>query len=149
MSKRSATVVGENRRAKRHMAESIFQKQWRECLREHYRDVVRRNDKVTLGTLQGVMAEVGFGEDELRELYVRASLRVEDMPDGFVPDPNLLATAKQGVATFTPHPAECRCPACMDKVDTARHDNDGQPLDADGIAEKAARQKHKKARSGS
>lgn len=128
------------------MAESIFQTQWRECLREHYKDVVRRNDTLTLATLQGVMETVGFGTDELRELYLRASLRTEEMPDGFVPDLNLLATPKQDAPTFTPHPAECRCAACMDKVDTARHDDDGQPLNADGIAEKQARQKRKKSK---
>ncbi len=66
--------------------ESIFKDEWRECLRAHYMDVVRRDDQITLKSLLRVMRDTGFGDDELAELRVRATLRIEDVPEDFVPD---------------------------------------------------------------
>jgi hypothetical protein len=65
--------------------ESIFKDEWRECLRAHYMDVVRRDDQRTLKSLVRVMHDTGFSDDELAELRVRATMRVEDMPEDFVP----------------------------------------------------------------
>lgn len=74
------------------MAErSIFADEWRDCLRAQYRSVVRNDDQVTLKTLVGVMYEVGFSEAELRELYLQATMRADDVPDDFVPDMDILA----------------------------------------------------------
>ncbi|MFO7321624.1 MAG: hypothetical protein DIU68_007830 [Chloroflexota bacterium] len=73
---------------------SIFADEWRDCLRAQYMSVVRNNDQVTLKTLVGVMYEVGFGEEELRELYVRATMRAEHVADDFVPDMNVLERPK-------------------------------------------------------
>lgn len=72
------------------MNQSPFADDWRASLREHYMDVVRRNDLVTLRTLVGVMFETGFTEAELTELRVRATLRADEMPDDFVPDMKVL-----------------------------------------------------------
>lgn len=69
---------------------SVFADEWRACLREHYMHVVREGDQKTLASLTLVMYEVGFSDDELRELQVRATMRAEDMPDDFVPDMHLL-----------------------------------------------------------
>jgi hypothetical protein len=66
--------------------ESIFKDEWRECLRAHYMDVIRRDDQRTLKSLVRVMHDTGFGDDELAELRVRATMRMEDVPDDFVPD---------------------------------------------------------------
>jgi hypothetical protein len=66
--------------------ESIFRDEWRECLRAHYMDVVRRDDQRTLKSLVRVMHDTGFTDDELAELRVRVTLRVEDVPEDFVPD---------------------------------------------------------------
>jgi hypothetical protein len=68
----------------------IFGDEWRECLRAQYMYVVRNDDQRTLKTLKGVMHEVGFSDDELRDLYVRATMRAEDMPDDFLPATELL-----------------------------------------------------------
>jgi len=69
---------------------SIFSDEWRECLRAHYTTVVRNQDKVTEKTLRGVMHEAGFSDAELRELTVRATMRVEDVDADFVPDLQVL-----------------------------------------------------------
>jgi hypothetical protein len=72
------------------MPASIFAEEWRECLRAHYSYVIRSDDRLTERTLRGVMIhEAGFTEDELKELQVRATMRVEDAPD-FVPDLEIL-----------------------------------------------------------
>lgn len=65
--------------------DSIFSDDWRESLRAHYRDVVRRDDKTTEKTLEGVLHDVGFRDEELRQLKLEATMRTEDLHDDFVP----------------------------------------------------------------
>jgi hypothetical protein len=73
------------------MPESIFADEWRDCLRAHYTHVIRAEDKLTERTLRGVMIhEAGFTEAELKELQVRATAHVDDAPDDFVPDLEIL-----------------------------------------------------------
>jgi hypothetical protein len=66
--------------------ESIFTDDWRESLQAHYRDVVRRDDSVTEQTLTLLLVELGFREDELRQLKLAATIRAEDMANDFVPN---------------------------------------------------------------
>ena len=73
------------------MPQDIFTEEWRDCLVAHYTYVVRMGDQVTERTLRGVMIEAGFGEDELRQLYLLASAHVDDVGADFVPDAELLA----------------------------------------------------------
>lgn len=77
---------------------SIFADEWRECLQEQYKSVVRNNDQVTLKTLVGVMHDVGFSEGDLRDMAFQATLRAEDVADDFVPDMEIMSGAVQGVA---------------------------------------------------
>ena len=74
--------------------ESIFADDWRECLQAQYQHVVRNNDQITLRTLVPVMHDVGFSEDELRELAFQATLRAEDVADDFVPDMEIMSGAQ-------------------------------------------------------
>lgn len=104
--------------------DNIFFDDWMDCLREHYKDVLRRNDKVARPTLENVLLEIGFSEDELRALYIDATIRTEDMADNFVPDFGALKPLHD---TSRPHPAECACPACA-PLDESGHDAEGQPL---------------------
>ena len=110
--------------------ESIFGDEWRRCLKEHYKYVVRQQDKATEATLTPILQRFGFRDDDLRELYVEATMR--DMPDDFVPDmERVVAQAEENPATettFKTHPAECTCPACIDLVIEEGHDEEGQPL---------------------
>lgn len=102
--------------------QSVFAEEWRRCLREQYMYVIRSKDMLTAQSLTDVMHRVGFTDDDLRELRIRATMRADDMPDDFVP-----AEVSAAAETFRPHPAECTCPDCM-TVDESRHDADGQPL---------------------
>lgn len=65
---------------------SPFSADWHDCLRAHFAYTVRMQDVRTEHTLSAVMQEIGFSEAELRELRVRATLRMEDVPPDFVPD---------------------------------------------------------------
>jgi hypothetical protein len=121
------------------MHQSVFAAEWRRCLEAQYIDVIRRGDKNNQRSLQQVMLRVGFREDDLRALYVRATMRAEDLPSDFLPDAAQLPAAAPEPATFTPHPAECTCPACLEQVDLLRHDDEGQPLSRDEQLEKRAR----------
>lgn len=110
---------------------SVFGDEWRRCLREHYKYVVGKQDKATEETLLPILHRFGFREDELRELYVEATMR--DMPDDFVPDMERVAQEAASTpvpeATFQVHPAECSCPSCMDVVLEEGHDDEGQPIE--------------------
>lgn len=101
---------------------SVFFDEWLRSLREQYKHVVRNNDAVTLPTLTAVMQNVGFGEDELAQLRIEATMHVDDIPQDFRPDLQILDQAQAP----QPHPAECMCPQCM-PIDEAAHDADGQP----------------------
>ncbi len=127
------------------MSRSIFHDEWRRCLQAHYTDVVRRQDHITERTLRPLLLRAGFREDELRTLYITATMHVDAVADDFVPDFSQIAqptapnTPAQDERTFSAHPAECTCPACMDIVDETRHDSEGQPLSPEEAAENAAR----------
>jgi hypothetical protein len=69
---------------------AVFAEEWRACLREQYKYVVRSNDARTLETLTGVMHEVGFMDDELQELQVQATMRADEMPEDYQPDLDIL-----------------------------------------------------------
>ena len=103
---------------------SVFFDEWLRSLREQYKHVVRNNDQVTLPTLTAVMQNVGFGEEELAQLRVEATMHVDDVPSDFRPDMNILD------ASLGPHPAECQCPDCI-PIDESAHDADGQPKAVD------------------
>lgn len=102
---------------------SVFFDEWLSSLREQYKHVVRSNDRVTLPTLTAVMQNVGFGEKELAQLRIEATMHVDDIPQDFTPDMSILDPARAS----QPHPAECLCPQCM-TIDEAAHDADGQPI---------------------
>lgn len=63
-----------------------FADEWRECLREHYKYIIREQDRVTERSLLTVMHEVGFDDAELAELRVLATMRAEDMPEDYIPE---------------------------------------------------------------
>lgn len=65
---------------------SVFSDEWRTCLREHFMYVIRNQDARTERSLITVMHETGFSDDELRELRIQATMHVDDMPEGYVPD---------------------------------------------------------------
>jgi hypothetical protein len=77
---------------------NIFADDWRDCLRAHYSHVVRTEDHVTEPSLHKVMNAAGFSESELAEMRVRATMRADEMPDGFEPDLDILAEAPPEVA---------------------------------------------------
>jgi hypothetical protein len=68
---------------------SIFSEDWRECLEEHYKDVVRRDDQLTERTLVGVLHDVGFRDADLQRLKLEATMRAEDMQADVVPELDL------------------------------------------------------------
>lgn len=72
------------------MSENIFADDWVECLEAHYMHVIRTNDKVTEPSLSIVMHSAGFSDEQLAELRVRATMHVDDVGKGFVPDLEVL-----------------------------------------------------------
>ena len=126
---------------------SVFDDEWRDCLREQYKHTIRENHKKNIDSLRVVMNQVGFREDELRELEMRATMHIDDVPADFIPNLDILdapaPTPVDAVAgteiPFVPHPLECQCPACINIVLTP-HDDEGQPItDPEAIAEDLAR----------
>ncbi len=81
---------------------SFFSQEWRDCLRAHYTYVVRQGDQGTEKTLHTVMVEAGFGEDEVRQLYVMATAHVDDVGTDFVPDLEIFEEETTPVAVAVP-----------------------------------------------
>lgn len=74
------------------MVENIFADEWRECLRAHYKHVIRNNDHVTEPSLRVVMHQAGFDESELAELRILATMHIDDSGADFVPELDVLET---------------------------------------------------------
>ncbi|GAB4568864.1 MAG: hypothetical protein Kow0077_00420 [Anaerolineae bacterium] len=58
--------------------QSIFHEDWRDCLKAHYMYVVQHDDRVTEPSLHEILLRVGFSEDEIREMAIRAKMRDTD-----------------------------------------------------------------------
>ena len=112
--------------------QSVFFGEWIRSLREQYKYVVRSRDRVTLPSLTAVLHQVGFTDDELAQLRIEATMRLDDVGEDYVADMTVLDKVKAGQA----HPAECSCPQCI-PVDDSQFDRDGQPL-VDDDPEQAA-----------
>ena len=102
--------------------QSVFFEEWMRSLREQYKYVVRSRDRVTLPSLTAVLHRVGFTDDELAQLRIEATMRLDDVGADYVADMTVLDKVKAGQA----HPAECSCPQCI-PVDDSQFDRDGQP----------------------
>ena len=57
---------------------SIFAEEWRACLIAHYKQVVDAGDKVTEKSLHGILLEANFSEDQIKQMYVEATMHVTD-----------------------------------------------------------------------
>ncbi len=101
---------------------SVFYQEWLQSLREQYKHIVRSQDQVTLPTLTAVMQNIGFGEDELAQLKLEATMHVDDAGANYRADLDIL----KGL----PHPAECLCPQCQ-TIDESQFDLEGQPIEID------------------
>lgn len=127
---------------------NVFGNEWRDCLREHYKHVVQNdpNPRNLESVRKAFLRPNGerppiFGEDELQHLYIEATMRADEMPDDFVPlllldeiDLQPVEADALEMPDFQPHPLECQCPACIE-IDLKPHDEEGQPLSADALAE--------------
>ncbi len=65
--------------------QNIFSQDWRDCLRAHYMHVIRTNDSVTEPTLHQILLNVGFSEDEIKEMAIVARMRDTDATPGELP----------------------------------------------------------------
>lgn len=48
-----------------------FYDEWRDCLRQHYRHVIRTHDDITEPTLRGVLHSTGFSDEDIDDLLKR------------------------------------------------------------------------------
>jgi hypothetical protein len=68
-----------------------FEDDWRECLGVHYMHVVREvangiSPQHNADTLRGVLIKAGFSESALDELFIRATMRADDLPPDYLPE---------------------------------------------------------------
>jgi hypothetical protein len=111
---------------------SPFSDDWRDCLSAHFTHVIRTNDVRTEPTLTGVLLAAGFTEAELRELKLRATMHVDDVPADFVPDLEILQTASAPpvfAAVEVPPPA---AELVAEEVEEDAEDEPPAPHDEDG-----------------
>lgn len=85
---------------------SPFREDWLACMRAHYTHVIRTSDTVTEKTLRGVLQTLGFSETELTQMYVEASMHVDQVGADFVPDPEMIDSLVQQAAEMIVSPPE-------------------------------------------
>ncbi len=91
---------------------SIFSDEWRAQQEAHYQYVIRTGNAKRRNDIKQVMRDLGYDEQEIAQLYMQATMHVDDMPDDFVPDLETLEALRD-----EPHSNECRCPSCSDPGD--------------------------------
>jgi 16S rRNA C967 or C1407 C5-methylase (RsmB/RsmF family) len=79
-----------------------FESDWRECLGVHYMHVVREvasgaAPQHNADTLRSVLLRAGFSDSELDDLYIRATMRADDLPPDYLPEPPSAASVHAGV----------------------------------------------------
>lgn len=114
---------------------SIFAEEWRECLRAQFIHVVRENDQKTLETLKGVMYDVGFREDDLKAMYIEATMRADDMPEDFVPDMDVLKQPEVVEEAAPPAPEPEAPPEPESDADDAPDDDEPPAVDSSGAVQ--------------
>jgi hypothetical protein len=94
--------------------ESPFADAWRDCLREHYKQVVRDSNTQRHDEMTQIMHQAGFTEDELITLYIQATMLGEGLMDDFyVSDLAALETYRQRRIVQQKHDNRCTCRACQ------------------------------------
>lgn len=83
---------------------SPFADDWRDCLRAHYTYVVRAQDSNTIDSLTTVLHQVGFSKDEIGEMFVRATMHVDNVGKDFVPDEEFLVAVSEAISDLTAEP---------------------------------------------
>lgn len=101
---------------------SVFGSEWRDCLREHYKQIVRTGDVRRRAETADALRQAGFSDAELSGLYVAATMHVDAVPDDFIPDLETLEARRQQ-REMQPHPNECVCPSCVPEIAASKEDN--------------------------
>lgn len=106
---------------------SPFADDWRDCLRSHYTHVVRAQDTNTIDSLTTVLHQVGFSKDELSEMFIRATMHVDDVGEDFVPDEQFLVAVSEAISDLTAEPSP---EALVIAAEEAALEIENQPEDA-------------------
>jgi hypothetical protein len=91
---------------KRH---DIFREERIDALRAQFIKNARGTDRSRVQGVARLLQAEGFSPEEVVALYVEATLHVDDLPPGFVPDLDAVMDIK---ASHDPHPLECVCLSC-------------------------------------
>ncbi len=93
---------------------SPFDDARRDCLREHYKQVVRDSNTHRHDEMTQIMLQAGFNEDELVTLFVQATMLGEGLTDDFyISDLAALETYRQRRILQQKHNNSCTCRACQ------------------------------------
>lgn len=92
------------------MEKSPFGEAWRDSLREQFKRVARTGSPQRLEDMIALLTRQGFSQEEINALYIRATMRTDDLPEDFTPNADILALKRKEIAE---HAAECTCPRCQ------------------------------------
>lgn len=88
---------------------SIFGDQWRATQIAYFEQMMRTGNAEQRANACQIMRDSGFSDQEINDLYIQATMHLDDVPDDFVPDLEVIESLRQAA---TPHPNECTCPTC-------------------------------------
>jgi len=86
---------------------SPFRDDWHDAQEAHFQYISRVGDAHQRAAARAAMAQAGYSEEEIAQLYVAATMHQDDLPDGFVADVEVIEQLRE-----KPHPNDCTCPSC-------------------------------------
>lgn len=89
---------------------SPFDEEWRESLAEQFKHAARLEGKTRRDALRQMLHELGFSEGQLRDLYIDATMHIDDLNADFLPDLDMIEHRRHRLEKN--HPLECACPTC-------------------------------------
>lgn len=88
---------------------SPFAQEWRASLEAFFAQTARTGNAQQRQDAMKLLLEAGYSEAAITDLYIRATMHADSLPDDFVPD---LATIEAQREANRAHPTECTCPQC-------------------------------------
>jgi len=89
---------------------SPFADDRRDTLIAHFKLVMHSHDPSRRQAVIDLMETEGFSKAELSSLYIEATMRMDEVPDDFVPDITMIEAQRE--QDEAPHPLECMCTRC-------------------------------------
>jgi hypothetical protein len=89
------------------MPRSPFTDDWHDLQTAQFAHTMRTGNATQRAAAVAVMREAGYSDDQIRGLYINATMHSDDVPPDFEPDMDIIEAGRE-----VQHPADCQCARC-------------------------------------